>query len=108
MDWSVLYDPHYSVIGVDATIATAGGGSAAVTAIDHTAGIEASVGGVETVRPAARVRVAELDDAGLARADLEGGATIALNGSTWTIVATQPRPTPGEAPGELLLILEAT
>ena len=110
MDWQgSLYDPVYDVLGVPATIAPGGDtGDVAVTAIDRTGGIEVAApgGAIETVRAAATVRMAELAAAGLAREDLPDG-TIALNGVTWTIKATMPRPSPkGGGDGELLLVLE--
>jgi hypothetical protein len=110
---ALLYDPLYDSFGVAAVITPAGtgAGSASVTAIDHTAGVEvrSSHGSASielgTVRPVADVRKYELAARGLTVADLDG-ATIALNGKTWRIKSYYPKGDPhGEDAGELRLIL---
>ena len=108
IDWQAsMYDPVYSVLGVAATVASAGGQSATVTAVDKTAGIlipDARTQ-IDTIRPVALVRTRELETAGILVTDLPEG-TIALNGGTWRIKSYQPRPSPmGELDGEIMLIL---
>jgi len=111
VDWIVMLDPIYDVIGVEAQIVTAPGVPLeTVTVIDKTDGIDAAlVGGdisVQSIVPAAAVRVRELAEKDIDLADLLDGA-ITFNGATWTIKSHRPKPTPGgEADGELYLILE--
>jgi hypothetical protein len=102
-----LYDPVYTALGVTATIALDGtAGEFSLTVIDKTAGIDVSGDvNVASIKPAAAVRMAELVLNGIERASLYGG-TITLNGVTWRIDATAPRPAPtGENEGELYLVL---
>lgn len=105
---SVLFAPLHEIFGTQATITPVTSASAAtLTVIDRTSGIAVMLRGaeVETVHPAAIVRAVALAEAGLTRADLRR-ASLVMNGTTYRIDATQPRPTPaGEADGELLLIL---
>lgn len=108
MDYQAnLYDPIYSVLGVSASVSSAGGQSATVTAVDKTAGIlipDARTQ-IDTIRPVAMVRTRELEGAGILVADLPEGS-ITLNGGTWRIKSYQPRPSPlGELDGEIMLIL---
>lgn len=106
---ALLLNPAYSAFGVPATLTVACGNPAvAVTVIDKTAGVVFSEGpDVQTVRPAADLRMSDLTAAGLTRADLDDGM-IEFNGAAWTIKATLPKPTPnGESDGELRLILMA-
>jgi hypothetical protein len=109
IDWkSCLYDPVYAILGVTATITPATAGSAVtLTVVDRTSGVEIGVGTGEmgTVRPAIIVRVPDLETAGLSRADLRR-ATVEMDGKTWRVESTTPRPSPvGESKGELYLIL---
>lgn len=110
MDYqATLYNPIYTALGVPAHIEPSSTADPAdVTALDKTAGIAVTMSGgleLETIVPAAVVRMVELATVGLTREDLDDG-TIALNGKTWRIKATRPRPSPkGEADGELLLLL---
>ncbi len=106
---SVLFDPIYAIQGVPATLRLDDWGEdISVTAIDKTSGVAVSVSGdpeIQTIRPAAAIRVAELTAAGVTRADIDTG-TIEMNGTVWRLEATLPRPTPnGEDDGELWLIL---
>ncbi len=103
-----LYDPVYnSPIGVPASIASSGGQSGSIRAIDETAGIllpDARTQ-IDTIRPVAKVRARELEALGITVADLPEG-TLTLNGQTWRIKSYQPRPSPeGEGDGEIMLIL---
>lgn len=108
VDWQAdHYDPIYNTLGVPATLASAGGQSASVTAIDKTSGVSIpdSRTQIETVRPVARVRARELQSVGIIVSDLPEGQ-ITLNGQTWRIKSYRPRPSPGgENDGEVDLIL---
>lgn len=108
MDYpTLLYDPIYDIFGVEAKITPGVGGSPfTVTALDKTAGIAVGSGvDIQTIEPAACVRVYELTANDISRLDLDNG-TIEINNVTWRIDATLPRPSPsGEAIGELFLIL---
>lgn len=98
----------HTVFGTDATITPASSASPATLAvIDETAGIAIRQKGaeVDTVVPAAVVRASVLAAAGLTRTDLRRAA-LAMNGRTYRIESTMPKPTPsGESDGEILLIL---
>lgn len=109
IDWdALLYDPIYTVHGKAATLTPGSGGAGiAVTVIDATAGIEVDAGPavISSIKPAARIRMAELVSNALTLPDLKDG-TLLLGATTWTIKATQPRPGPnGKGTGEALLIL---
>jgi hypothetical protein len=107
MDYSsLLLGPIYGVLGVPATI-TGTGVAADLTAIDKTAGVLVGTPiEVGTLVPAAAVRASELASLGLAVALLDD-CHIALNGVTWRIASTKPKPSPGgEADGEYWLLLE--
>lgn len=106
---STMLDPIYAVIGVEAVLTPATSVSAAtITAIDKSAGVvlaDAKDPAVQTVRPGARVRMAELTANGITLLDLDN-ATLAMNGKTWTVKAHRPMPNPnGEGEGEVLLLL---
>lgn len=106
---SVLYGPLHTTFGTSATITPAGGtvGPATVTVIDHTRGMALQLKGadIETVVPVAVVRATVLADASLTRSDLRRAA-LTMNGRTYRIESTMPRPTPsGEDDGEVLMIL---
>lgn len=98
-------DAIYTVLGVEATLSLM---TETITAIDKTSGIELSPGGeglLQTLAPAAAIRVADLTANGLVADDLVG-ETITLNSVSWKIINHQSKPTPrGEAAGELYLIL---
>lgn len=109
IDWDeLLYDPLYTGLGKAATLTPGSGGAGIeVTVIDKTAGIEVDSGPtvIPTIKPAARIRMAELVSNALALPDLKDG-TLLLGATTWTIKNTQPRPGPdGKGTGEALLIL---
>ena len=107
--WSDSLDQIYFDFAVAATL-TAGTGTGAtplaVTAIDKTEGLELTEqNGLQTIRPAACVRMSELTAAGIAHAELETG-TLALPDKTWRIHSHMLRPTPdGELKGEVILFL---
>lgn len=102
---AMLLDPLYARLGDSASISIAGA-SSYITVIDKTVGEEFNYGSgidVATARPAADVRVADLDRLGISRDELVG-ATLTFNGNTWRIESTHPRPKPGSR-GELRLWL---
>ena len=108
--WSDMLDRIYeSEIGVSATL-TAGTGTGAtglsVTAIDKTSGLEISdEENLQTIRPAASVRMAELTAAGIVHSELDGGS-LAISGKTWRIHSHFLTPTPdGELKGQVVLLL---
>lgn len=107
--WTDSLDEIYADFGVSATL-TAGTGTGAtglsVTAIDKTEGLTLTdQNGLQTIRPAACVRMSELTAAGIAHADLETGS-LALPAKTWRIHSHMLRPTPdGELKGEVILFL---
>ncbi len=105
-----LYDPVYnSPIGVSASIASSGGQSGSIRAIDKTDGIPITDARtqIDTIRPVALVRARELEALGIAVSDLPEG-TLAVNGATWIIKSYRQRTSPeGEADGEVMLILTA-
>lgn len=110
MDYqALLYDPIYARLGVAGTIALddSDGTTAAVKVIDKTAGVALNLGdtAVDTVKPAARVRMVELAEHDLVPSDIDGG-TLTFNSKTWTIKGFLLLPSPnGEADGEALLFL---
>ncbi|MET4240312.1 hypothetical protein [Bradyrhizobium sp. RT10b] len=108
MDYqAALLNPIYMTVGVACTL-TIGANSHDVTALDKTVGtlLTFTNGGIETVVPAAVVRMRELAALGIAPDDVDG-ATLALNGLTWTVNAHEMKPSPkGEADGEVYLLLK--
>lgn len=110
IDWdAVLLGPVYEAMAVTGTITPlTSASSASVAMIDATHGAE--IPGktgfeVSTVKPVAYVRASVLAAASLTRADLRGAA-VALNGKTYRVESSEPRPLPdGEDHGELMLIL---
>lgn len=106
IDWArTLYDPAYAAIGVPATLDLGSLGSFDLTVLDKTSGVEISQGqlGIYTQKPAAVVRVGELDDNSITLADLDR-APITFNGNTWKIAAHEVRSSPDGA-AEVYLIL---
>jgi len=108
MDFTtIILDPVFATMGVDATLAPASGGSHALRAIDKTRGqeIESFQVGSASVLPVARLRAKDLADLSVAISDL-GGGSITLNGQTWTIDYPIERPSPfGAADGAVDLVL---
>lgn len=111
VDWAAHYDAIYGALGVDAvlTLADTDETEISLTAIDKTAGVVVEEGiNVQSVKPGACVRMVELTDNDVTREDLTD-AILELNGVTWRVMASHPRPSPaGEAKGEVLMILTAT
>jgi hypothetical protein len=111
IDWDgILFAPVAAVLGVPATLVlddTAGTTVELAAVHDMTAG--AMTGRdvhLDTVRPAADVRMVELAEAYVAVVALEG-ATLTMNGKDWTVKSFLPLPAPtGEGTGEVRLILE--
>ena len=103
-----LYDKVYnSPIGVSATIASSGGQSGSVRAIDKTEGIAITDARtqIDTVFSVALVRARELETLGILVSDLPEGSLV-INGTTWTIKSYRPRTSPeGEVDGEIMLML---
>lgn len=107
---ALLYDPIYAVLGVPALLTPATDASEIpLTVIDKTEGVAIDEGNgisISTIKPAAIVRMSEISAQGMTRSDLKQGS-IWFNDRVWTIVATQPKPSPNGA-GELYLILQET
>jgi hypothetical protein len=102
-----VYTALYARFGQAATITPTVGAPISVTLIDKTHGqeVQDTKTGVATVIPAALVRAPELTARGVTRAQLRK-AVVALNGKTWRVENTVPKPAPtGEADGEYLLHL---
>jgi hypothetical protein len=108
MQLTGFYSAIYSVFGVPAQLTAGSGPAATVTVNDLTKGVDIpdpANPGVKTIRPVARVRRSDLDAADVDTGDLDG-ATLVLNGITWTVSAWGPRPSPnGENDGEIEMIL---
>lgn len=112
MDYgSLLYGPIYDTLGVAATITLAdtAGTEIAITAIEKTVGEAIALGGddlvLQGIKGAAAVRMSDLAAGSVARADMKG-SSLTLNGKTWKIHSTLPKPSPmGEFDGELYLML---
>lgn len=107
MDYqALLLDPIYDRLGVAAELTIGSADPVDLTVIDKTAGV--NVGDqveVQTIRPVAAVREAELDEHEIAAEDLRGGS-ISFNGGSWQVHSFQRKPVP-EGPGEIWLILKA-
>lgn len=99
-----MLDDIYGSLGIAARLDDA----VDVTIIDKTEGvqIEGAHGGqlFGAAKPAACVRVSELDENSITRDSLKG-LTLTFNDNDWKIVSTQPKPKPG-AKGELYLVLQ--
>jgi hypothetical protein len=109
MDYqSLLFNPIYGIQGVPAAIFLADGTLVdGITALDKTAGIDVGGGDVQvqTLAPAACVRVSELTAKGVALDDLIK-ARLLMNGNEWRVVSHRAQPSPkGERDGEVYLIL---
>lgn len=100
----VIYDTQR--LGVPAVLDFGSDGSVDVTVIDKSEGVMLEGQGGQSLfaaaKPAACIRVSELDANSIARESLKG-ATLAFKGKTWRIQSTEPKPS--GAKGELYLIL---
>ena len=105
---TLVYDPIYEIFGEPAVLTPNRPGAAPVplTVIERTTSADASREfELDTPRPGAFVRRRELDQAGIAPGELDGG-TLAFGGRSWRIEAHGSRPGPdGEASGEILMHL---
>jgi hypothetical protein len=102
----VLYNPIYGAVAVEATLSSSAGVEVTVAVVDKTAGVVLSDRmNVESIRPVARVRTAELVANDVEMADLPN-SLISFNGASWRIKAYRQMPAPtGEMTGETMLIL---
>ena len=109
MDYgSLIYVPIYAAFGVPAVLTPnrPDATGISVSVIERTTSADASDEfELGTLRLGAFVRRRDLDAAGVAPAELDGG-TLAVGGRSWRIEAHAPRPGPdGEASGEILMHL---
>ncbi len=105
---SVLYGPIYAALGVPITFILANDDVIEVRGLDKTSGLEITEGqvDVQTVRPAAVLRMADLASIEVAPDDLMD-AVADINGASWKVKSYYPRSSPnGVNDGELFLILE--
>lgn len=102
----LLYARSMDVFGAQAVLTVGAAQPVAITAIDRTAGVEVTDDtiGIQTVQPAADVRRADLDAATVDLAALDG-ATLALNGTTWTVHSIMEMPTPSGASDGLVRLM---
>ena len=109
MDYAtILYDPIYTAFGIPAVLTPSRTGATGVslTVVERTRSIEASEQfDLDTLRPGEFVRRRQLDEAGIAPAEIDGGALV-FGGRTWRIETHASRPGPdGETSGEILMFL---
>lgn len=78
-----------------------------IPAIDKTSGISVpDAVGIETIKPAAAVKMITLADNNLTIDDLLG-TTVTLNAKSWKVISHKPSPgINGEDDGEVFLMLE--
>lgn len=104
----LMLSPIYSSLGLEATLTSVDGLPTLITIVDKSEGVvlDGVHGGQHfgAAKPAACVRVSELDENSVSRDSLKG-ATLSFSGKDWRIAATQPKPCPGSK-GELYLILQ--
>jgi hypothetical protein len=108
--WSDSLDAIYaSDIAVNGTLSPGtGGDDVTLRMIDKTVGL--AVGDPDepanqTILPAAFVRLSEMAERSVTRAQIESG-TVTIAGRDWRVKSTQPRPSPdGEQLGELCMFL---
>lgn len=103
--WSENLDNSYLAFAVDATL-TVGTAVMPIRAIDKTQGLEVSEqNNLQTIRPAACLRMSQLLELGIQHPDLVGGS-LELNDKVWRIHSHLLRPTPdGELKGEVIVFL---
>lgn len=106
----LLYGPIYAVLGAAVTLTLESATVLELIGLDKTAGAEITVAddaSLQTIHPAAVVRMADLAELGVAPEDTMN-ARITINGQDWIVKSYYPKPSPrGEADGELYLILRA-
>lgn len=107
---TLLFNPIYSVQGVSASLTLAGASSSidGLTILDKTAGVDVGDGdvNVQTILPAAVLRVVELTENGVS-VDQLPKAIVEFNNSRWRVKSYRPKPTlKGERDGEVYLFLE--
>lgn len=114
MDYgTLLYDPVYAELGVEAVIgAGTDAGEVSITVIDDTRPKTTVVGSnqmeVRSVGPGAFARIPELAGKGIGRSDYLG-ALLTFNGRTWMVRSYELRGSPnGEDMGEVRFLLTAT
>lgn len=110
-----LYNPIFSVLGVTATLTLKSGtvinvmpDGTPLILLDKTQGIDLSGGGatLETLKPVAEIRAADMLALGITRSDFETGM-VSLNDKTWNIIATKLNPSSfGQNDGTVFMILE--
>jgi hypothetical protein len=109
---ALLHDPAYAIYGTSATITPRAGDPVSLTVIDKSSGLAMQTsnqhhfnGVLTTVQPAAYVRMVDISAAGWTRQTLRN-AILDMNGKTWRVEASEPKPVAsGEAGGELMLLL---
>ena len=93
IDFAGLLDsPAYAQLGISAEITPVGGKTVTLTVLEGTAEVEEpGAGGVviPSVQPAADLRLSELAEKGLTRADLVK-AEVGLGGVLYRVLGTQP------------------
>jgi hypothetical protein len=105
---AILFNPIYTIQGVPAALLLADGRTIdGLTVLDKTAGIDVGGGDVQvqTIAPAACVRVGELTDKGVALDDLIR-ARLLMSGNEWKVTTHRAKPSAtGERNGEVFLVL---
>lgn len=110
IDWQAsLYDPIYDRLGVEGSITPIATGIAVdVVVRPELKGVAVTLGpvDVQTLLPAARVRMYELTGSGLSEDDLDDGI-LTFAGKSWKIKSHKlsPNPDGGELRGEVYLFL---
>lgn len=103
---ALLVDPNYAVHGIAATFVSREGVQADLTIIDKTRGVEVPMGPTMMVgtKPAACVRVSELDANGLDREKMANGR-LTFNDRAWNVEKAAAKTVPG-GKGEVWLYLQ--
>jgi len=107
---NLLYGPVYRALGVDMEFILPPPGNEVyvILGLDKTAGVDVQTEGdigVQTVRPAAVLRMADLASVDLAPDDLMD-ALVNISGGSWKVRSYYPKPSPsGQDDGELWVIL---
>lgn len=107
VDYGAVLTTVYNTFGADATLTPVNGSPVVLNVIDQTSGVEITSDntGVQTILPAACVRVSTLATVGLSRANLKK-ASLLMSGKGWRVEYTVPKPgLVGETDGEVLMIL---